>query len=120
MAKGKNKPQPNDSNKNIGKRVKMLRKKNHMTQVALGQMTSTTNKHISEIERGIVSMSIDMQIQLSRALHCSLDYLILGEEFQSVDNLLPPEIVKILLSQDQAEIGLLQEYLETYKKVRTK
>lgn len=116
----KRRPKVNDSNKKIGKRVAALRKQNHLTQVALGDLTSTTDKHISEIERGIVGMSIDMQIQLSRVFHCSIDYLIMGEEYQTVETLLPQDTLRILHSGDLQEIATLREYLEVYNKLHKK
>lgn len=108
------------SNENIGKRIAQLRKRQNLTQAALAEQIGATSKHISEIERGVTGISIDMQVQLSEKLFCSLDYLIKGKEFESVDSLIPPYIVDILHSQDEAEKALLLEYLKIYEKISKK
>lgn len=105
------------SNENIGKRIAQLRKRQKLTQTALAEQVGATSKHISEIERGVTGISIDMQIQLSNKLFCSLDYLIKGKEFESVDSSIPPYIVEILHSHDEAEKALLSEYLKMYEKI---
>ena len=106
------------SNENIGKRVAHLRKQHHLSQAQLAEQIGSTGKHISEIERGKTGISIDTQVQLGEALHCSLDYLIKGDEFRSVDSLLPKSIAEILLSQDVKEINLLLNYLSMYEQLR--
>ena len=107
-----------DSNRSIGIRVKNLRRKKHLTQQELGELTSSCSKHISEIERGITGISIDMQIQLSDALGCSVDFLLKGEEYRTIETELPMEIVRILKSKDEAEIATLLAYLDMYTKLR--
>lgn len=107
-----------DSNENIGKRVANLRRQHNLTQAQLAEEIGTSSKHISEIERGVTGISIDIQIQLSEKLRCSLDYLILGDDFKSVDSYLPANIVEIFHSHNQKEISLLLEYLNFYEKLR--
>lgn len=107
-----------NSNENIGKRVAFLRKKHGLSQAALGEKTGVTGKHISEIERGITGISIDMQILLCEELHCSMDYLIRGNEYASIDVLLPDRIVEIFNSNDTDEISLLLDFLELYQRIR--
>lgn len=105
------------SNTNIGIRVAQLRKQNHLSQTQLAELVGATSKHISEIERGVTGISIDIQVLLCKHLHCSLDYLIMGEDFKSVDSLLPAGIVDILNSQNEPEIKLLLEYLKMYERI---
>lgn len=108
------------SNENIGRRIAKLRKHQHLTQAALAEQIGSTSKHISEIERGVTGISIDTQVQLGEKLHCSLDYMIKGEEYKSIDSLLPTKIIEILYSQDEDEIALLTEYLNIYEKIHKK
>lgn len=105
------------SNENIGKRIARLRKNLHLTQLQLADLIGSTSKHISEIERGVTGISIDTQVLLSEQLHCSLDYLVKGEDFKSVDALLPSGIIKILNSQNAQEISLLLDYLRMYERI---
>lgn len=106
-----------NTNHNIGKRVSDLRKSKKMTQSELADMINITSKHMSEIERGVTGMSIDVQILLSEKLECSIDYLLKGEDYKSVDYLLPDTIVSILNSDNSDELSLLQEYLSFYEKL---
>ena len=106
------------SNESIGKRVAWLRKKQHLTQAQLGDLVGATPKHISEIERGITGISIDMQVLLCDHLYCSLDYLIKGQEYETVENTLPPFAINILNSHDEQEISLFIDYLNYYDKIR--
>ena len=88
-----------------------------MTQTQLAEKINTTNKHVSEIERGITGISIDTQVLLGQTLNCSLDYIIKGDEYESVDSLLPTKIIEILHSKDESEISLLLEYLKLYERI---
>lgn len=105
------------SNQNIGKRVADLRKQNHWSQAQLAEMLHVTSKHVSELERGVTGISIDIQVLLCKYLHCSLDYLVKGEEFRSVDSMLPSRIIDILNSGNQKEISLLLDYLNMYEHI---
>ena len=105
------------SNENIGKRVAQLRKQQHMSQAQLASKINSTSKHVSEIERGVTGISIDTQVLLGEHLHCSLDYLIKGNEYKSVDSFLPSNILKIFHSQNEQEISLLLDYLSMYERL---
>ena len=105
------------SNQNIGKRVAALRKQNHWSQAQLADKLNVTSKHISELERGVTGISIDIQVLLCKHLNCSLDYLIKGEDFRSVDSLLPVRIVDILNSGNEQEVSLLLDYLKMYERI---
>ena len=106
------------SNENIGKRVAQLRKQQKLTQAQLADQIKTTSKHISEIERGVTGMSIDTQVLLAEKLRCSIDYMIKGEEYKSVESLLPDEITAILRSQNEKEIERLTRYLQIYVELK--
>lgn len=103
------------SNIGIGARVRKLRKQQHLTQVQLGFMVGVTNKHISAIEHGKTGISIDLQILLRNALHCSMDYLLLGEEFNTIDSILPENALKLLRSSER-EREIFLDYVTLYLK----
>lgn len=106
------------SNQSIGKRVAQLRKKQNLTQAQLADLINSTPKHISEIERGVTGISIDMQVQLCKKLRCSLDYLIMGKDYETVEVYLPLSIINILHSNDEPEKNLLLEYMKLYERIR--
>ena len=63
-------------------------------------------------------MSMEKLIKVSKIFDCSLDYLITGEDFNSVSVALPRSILEILYSNDQKEINLLLEYMRMYGRIR--
>ena len=105
------------SNESIGKRVAELRKHQHYTQAQLANIIGITSKHLSEIERGVTGISIDTQVELSDTLNCSIDYLIKGDAYKSIDSLLPDSIVSILRSDDDAKKSLLIEYMMFFDRI---
>lgn len=102
------------SNAGIGARVRKLRNRRKLTQAQLGLLIGVSDKHISEIELGKTGITIDMQILLHDALHCSLDYLILGEEFSTIDSFIPDEALRLVHSSEE-EKELFLKYVELYK-----
>ena len=105
------------SNESIGGRIARLRKQQHLSQAQLAEKIHSSSKHVSEIERGVTGISIDTQVMISQELNCSLDYLIKGDEYKSVDSILPAHVVKILHSQNEQEITLLLDYLNMYERI---
>lgn len=97
-----------------------LRKKQHLTQAQLADLVGATAKHISEIERGITGISIDMQVLLSNHLYCSLDYLIKGQDYETVETSLPSFVIDILHCHNESEKTLFIDYLNFYDKLRKK
>lgn len=106
------------SNQAIGARVRKLRKRNKLTQERLASLIGTSRKHISAIERGTSGMSIDIQVGLRNVFHCSIDYLIMGSEFESIDSILSENVRNLLLSNDEREKKLFIDYISMYQKIR--
>ena len=107
-------------NEEIGKRIAALRKARSMTQEVLAEKLNCSIKHISHVKRGVASLSLDLLIEASDLLDCSLDYLIKGED-ASPEAKIPSFVVRILGSRDDRmarEKDLLLSYLNMYKKLR--
>ena len=107
-------------NEAIGKRIAKLRKDRDLTQEELAEQLNCSIKHVSHVERGVASFSLDLLIDVSRILDCSLDYLIKGEEAMPEDKL-PSSIRYILSSRDERmekERELLLAYLKMYNELR--
>ena len=105
-----------DLQKDIGMRIALLRKNRSITQEALADNLGITIKHISSVERGLASLSLEKLVRTADILDCSMDYLILG----STDpvNLIPHSIVEIYASDNDAEKELLTRYLLLYSQLR--
>lgn len=68
----------NDYKYEIGLRLKQIRKEQNMTQEKLSEILGISQKHYSEVERGITGLSIKHYIQISDVLNVSLDYILKG------------------------------------------
>ena len=62
----------------IGLRLKQIRKERHLTQEQISELLGISQKHYSEVERGITGLSVKHLIQISDILSISLDYLLKG------------------------------------------
>lgn len=105
-------------NKSIGNRISKLRKNHGLTQEQFAEELDISIKHISAVERGTSSLSLEKLIDAGECLDCSLDYLILGDAKKDGTGLLPASILNILSSDDEKEKELLLEYINLYGKLR--
>ena len=67
-------------NKSIGSRISQLRRKQGLTQEKFAEEIDISIKHISAVERGTSSLSLEKLIEAGKHLDCTMDYLILGNE----------------------------------------
>lgn len=65
--------------KEIGKRIKALRKGMGLTQLQLSEKLGITDNFLAKIEGGSKNPSIDLFIQMSVFFDVSLDAIILGK-----------------------------------------
>ncbi len=65
--------------KNIGKRIKELRKKNDLTQERLADYLGVTDKAVSKWECGLTLPDLALIVPLARILHVSADELLSGK-----------------------------------------
>lgn len=107
-------------NEVIEKRIGALRKASGMTQEVLAEKLNCSIKHISHVERGVASLSLDLLIEASDILNCSLDYLVRGEN-SPPEAKIPSFVLRILGSRDERmarEKKLPLSYLNMYKELR--
>ena len=102
----------------IGKRVSHLRNMNGLTQENLAELLDCSVKHVSHAERGAALFSLEKYLFLSDYFHCSLDYLLKGNNSDDVSSALPVNILEILRGDDNEERQLLLSYLNMYSKIR--
>lgn len=86
--------------KEIGNRIKICRKGKKLTQEALAEQINVSPHYIYEIERGSKTMSLNILAQLSQVLHISTDYLLFG---QQQDSVFPADELTVLTEQLSAE-----------------
>ena len=66
--------------KELGKRIKVIRKSQNLTQEMLAEMADVSQHYIYEIEAGRKAMSIHSFASISSALDVSADYLLFGNK----------------------------------------
>lgn len=102
----------NDYKKGMGKRLKVERKKYHLTQENIAEMLDISVKHYSEVERGITGLSVENIIKISNILNLTTDYLLKGITITDKDSFL--NFLNNLSNEDSIEllniIRLIQEY----------
>lgn len=60
----------------LGQNMMLIRKKNKLSQAALGKMIGTSGDVVGRYERGDISPSIEVVAKIADALQVSVDYLI--------------------------------------------
>lgn len=63
----------------IGRNIQRLRKARGLTQEELSAKAEISKNHLSRIETGTGSMSLDSLIVIANALNTTPDYILLGE-----------------------------------------
>ena len=71
--------------KELGKRIKLIRKGQNLTQEMLAEKAGVSQHYIYEIEAGRKAMSIHSFASLTCALDVSADYLLFGDEPKLLD-----------------------------------
>lgn len=71
----------------IGRRIKKARKDNKLTQDQLAEKLNVSIGYVSQVERGITKISIDLLSEISEILKCDLGELISGTARRSADYL---------------------------------
>ena len=87
----------------IGNRIQKERKKKRLTQQLLAERIESSEKYISEIERGVSEPGIAILYRICVALDISLNELVLG---QRMSNGLPNGVIEKLqkLTDEQVQI----------------
>ncbi len=73
--------------KRLGQRIRSLRKKANLTQDSLAELADLSGKHIGEIERGGVNLTVQALEQIANALKISTLELLNYDHEADVDEL---------------------------------
>ena len=69
----------------IGKRVKGARKSCGMTQEVLAERLNVSIGYVSQVERGITKISLDLLGAISAILDCDVAFLVTGSAINSTE-----------------------------------
>lgn len=73
-----------ESPKTVGERIKYLREKNKESQEKLGDAIGLSQNSISKLEKGETQLTLENQCSLTKHFNVSHDYLITGEDNDSM------------------------------------
>ena len=84
----------------IGERIQKTRKSKGMTQDVLAERLGVSIGYVSQVERGITKISLDLLAAISSILHCDIAELISGSAVNSSEYM-ENEITNELRKLDQ-------------------
>ena len=99
-----------DKNKDLGKRIKELRKSKGFTQERLSEIVGVDPKHLSRIECGKNVPSIDLITRISSVLGIELQMFFQTSHLKSKDSLIK-ESNKILDNETEEKVRLYYKIL---------
>ncbi len=105
-----------DIKKEMGNRIRDIRRTQGLTQDQLSEKLSISAKHMSCIERGVSGLSIEHLSQLSDILDVSLDYLVKGSADYKYQNI-PQAVVDVFDSLDDEKRMMLTNIIITIPKI---
>ncbi len=102
----------------IGKRIRIVRNANNLTQQDMAEVMDISVKHCSEVERGESTYSIQNFIKLCDTFDISLDYIIRGKNNSESDApVIPQTVIDIMSSNDEEKIKIFLEYLAVFNAI---
>lgn len=90
----------------IGKRIKQKRKALGLTQEKLAETLSVSVGYISQVERGITKISLDLLGTISDTLHCDVAELVTDSSLKS-QNYLSNELCESIVALSERDRQLI-------------
>lgn len=92
----------------IGRRIRQHRKENMLSQEQLAEMVGISVTHMSHIETGNTKLSLQVLVDLSQALHITVDALL----YERNDTIPETErLAEVLQRCSESEIRILTDIL---------
>ena len=95
----------------IGERIKRMRKSNGVTQEVLAERLDVSIGYVSQVERGITKISLDLLAAISTVLGCDIAYLV-SESAINSNEYMESEIISEIKKLDQKK----KKYIQKRKK----
>lgn len=92
--------------KKLGLRIKELRKKKKLTQDELSELAGMNSKHLGEVERGAINISIQNIDKIAESLGVPL-LILLDIEHQKSKEELSREIAKMVEGSSDEQVQLI-------------
>lgn len=101
----------------IGKRIKQSRNAKHYTQEKLAEIINMNSKNISQVERGMIGISISTLIKICKALDVSSDYILFGIENNNHGNAIDIMLSELSEKEQIYAENLLAVYVDACKNI---
>mgnify|MGYP002582576120 CR=1 FL=1 len=100
----------------MGQRIAQLRHEHHLTQLQLSEKLDISVKHMSEIERGLIGLSLDKLVLLCDILCTSLDYIVRGKETESSSgNEFPTFFIELYQRSNNQQKHFIDAFFTAYQ-----
>lgn len=96
--------------KQLGLRIKDLRKKKKLTQDELSELAEMNGKHLGEVERGLINISIQNLARIAESLDVSL-LTLLDIDHQKSREELSQEIAKMVSASSYGQTQLIHRVI---------
>lgn len=100
----------------IGDRIKRVRKSKGMTQEVMAEKLNVSIGYISQVERGITKISLDLLGAISSILDCDVAFLISESAIHSNDYM-ESEIINEIKKLDNKKRKYILEIIRTTNKI---
>ncbi|MBQ7363167.1 MAG: helix-turn-helix transcriptional regulator [Clostridia bacterium] len=98
----------------IGARIKEQRKKYGITQEVLAEMLEVSIGYVSQVERGLTKISLDLLSEISTVLNCDVASLI-SESAINNDNYIETELVNEIKQLDSKKRKMVLDFIGLIK-----
>lgn len=99
----------------IGNRIKQARKNRNMTQEKLAERLDVSIGYVSQLERGITKISLDLLAAVSNILDCDISYFVGGANYLS-ERYLEEELVREFPKLSARDKKLVLQMIDLLKK----
>lgn len=100
--------------KKVGARIKYLRENNGYTRERFAEMVDISSKFLYEIETGKKGFSVEILLQISKALSVSCDYLLTGYN-DNTGNM--EKVAAVLEGIDPSQMGKVKDILRLIQEI---
>lgn len=100
----------------IGERIKRIRRQNNLTQDQMAEQIDVSVGYVSQVERGITKISLDLLAKIGEVLHCNVADFISDSGKKSETYLYDESFDKFrsLNDKDRNTVLALIQYLATH------
>lgn len=101
-------------NVRIGNQIRIAREAAGLTQDRFAELVSLATKNVSDIERGVVGVSIGSLIRICQTLSISSDSILFGEEIENDVHGISDRLSKLPPEQFEIAVDIMNKLFEAF------